>query len=164
MNLQDESVEALERHVIEGVDQILLDEQLFHLGGFRFPVRLFQGQKPVPHKPAERDRAVVHDAASRILAVLFRDFLFQPLPCLKFRQLRFLAKNDRNCVDFLLVFDWIEHRSAVIAVPLLATQNDPAPLVRFTHFIPQSLWGNKWVSLFYGRSTCARYWSAVLAP
>jgi hypothetical protein len=44
MNLQDESVEALQQHVIEAVDQILLNEQLFHLGRFRFPVRLFQGQ------------------------------------------------------------------------------------------------------------------------
>jgi hypothetical protein len=37
MDLQGESVEALQRHVIEAVDQILLKEQLFHLGGFRFP-------------------------------------------------------------------------------------------------------------------------------
>ena len=161
IDLQDESVEALQRHVIEAVDKILLNEQLFHLGGFRFPVRLFQGQKPVPHKPAERDSAVVHDAASRILAALFRDFKFEAFPCLKLRHLRLLAENDGKRFNPLFVVGWIEDRPAVVAVPLLAPQNDPTLLVRFTHFVPQFLWGNKWVSLFYGRNTCEDYWLIV---
>jgi len=112
----------------------------------------------VPHKPAERDSAVVHDAASRILAALFRDFKFEAFPCLKLRHLRLLAENDGKRFNPLFVVGWIEDRPAAVAVPLLATENDPTPLVRFTHFVPQFLWGNKWVAPFYTPSFYAECW------
>jgi hypothetical protein len=83
----------------------------FHFGSFGSPLRLFQRNEAIADEPPEGDRAIIHDAACRSVAVLFCDFLFQSLPCLKFRQLRFLAKDERNRVHFLFVFDWIEHRS-----------------------------------------------------
>src|ERR1700735_852618 len=112
----------------------------------------------VADEPAKSDRAVLHDPAAKILPRLLCYFLLQCLPGHAFCQLRLEAEDDGNNVCFSFVGNWVQDRPAVVAVPLLATENDPPTLVRFTHFIPQFLWGNKWVAPFYTPSFYAACW------
>ncbi len=85
-------------------------------------------------------------------------FFLQCLSGRAFCQLRLEPENDEKYVSFLFVGNKAQDDLAVVAVSLFPAFNGPAPLVRFTHFVPQLLWGNKWVVQFCPQSFCAEYW------
>ena len=83
VDLQREFVEVLHWDILEFVDEVLLDQQRFHLCSFFFPARLLQRKEAVANEPSKGDGAVVYGSAARSVSVLFSDLSFQRFACLK---------------------------------------------------------------------------------
>src|SRR6266852_3166658 len=105
MDLQGELIEVLQRNPLERIDQIPLDDQLFHLGRFFLPVRLFEREKAVADEPPERSRAIVHGpaAAWSCLSGTSGYFAFQFFSRFRCLHLRLEPENHRNYIALLLI-------------------------------------------------------------
>jgi hypothetical protein len=133
VDLQCEFVEVLQRNILKFFDEVLLDQQLFHLRSFFFPVRFLQRKEAVANEPSEGNGTVIHGSVPGGSSGQFGNLPLQCLPRLKLRELRFGAENDWNNTALGSVARGVEHGPAKVSVPFLPASHDPSLLVRLAH-------------------------------
>ncbi|MGD0736615.1 MAG: hypothetical protein ABR976_15910 [Terracidiphilus sp.] len=95
VGLESELIDVFEPYTPESIDEIGLDEILFRLGRFFFPVRFFQRQVAVLDKPIEGDAAVSYNPIFCNLSGEPLDFEFQLFARLKLGHLGFQSERNR---------------------------------------------------------------------
>src|SRR5438270_1128391 len=146
MYLQSELVEILQRNRFEVIDEVTLNDHLFHFGCFFFPGSLFERVIAVANKPAEIDRTVICRSTAVVLSGHLGHFLLQLVLGLTLGHLRLRAKNDRDFLCLLFSMDRVKQYPAEEPIPLFPAKADPTPLMRFTRPFLSFLWGNKWAA------------------
>src|SRR5271157_348517 len=158
VDLQGELVEIPQRHLIERINQVFLDNQLFHLCSFFLPVCLFERVKAIPNKPPERHRAIVHHSAAIAgLAGPLGHFTFQCLSSFGLVQLRFRPENHCDPDTFLFFCAWVKNSPAKIPVPFFSTSGYVTSLIRLTHSFLNFCGGNNWACTHFIH-VCDAWW------
>src|SRR6266567_1577889 len=129
MGLQDDFVEVFQSVIAERIDEICLDQVLFHLGSLLPPLPLLQWQVAVFDEPLECDCTVNNGLIPSRASVQFGDPILQLLPGLRLGHLCLKPQDKRMGDEFGFVGLRVKLGAAKTTMPFLSPWPDPSYLI-----------------------------------